>query len=950
MSPLKKMTAKPVVKKASRNIARGVTGKTTKKVSKIPLKKASGRLSPPGMSGLTDDLFNAIGAGIYLVRQGRYASVSPIYEKLTGYASADLVGGKMLDHVHPDDRKNVQSSQKKQNGDSYEYRFIRKDGETIFVLETSGPVVHQGAKAMCGSVMDITGYKQTGDSLWLKEDRYGAILQDIKDNYFEDDLEGSFTFVNDALVRDLGYSKKELMGMNYRQYCDAAAADKMGELFARIYQTGEPVSGLEALFISKDGTKRFFEVSAALIRDKQGKPVGFRGLAHDITRRKRMEEELRKSEVRYRTILDDIEDGYCELDLEGRITFINSMGARKVNHLPEELVGMNFRTLVSETTTGDLLNLFKNIYKTGVPVKSFEVEFITKEGINRFIELSGALIRDTEGQPAGFKCLIRDINEKKWSENALLQSEAKYFSIIESIGEAYFETDITGLTTFVNDKVCRDLGYTREELLRMSNRDLQDEASAQETYAIFNEVYETGFSVKEFQYKANRKDRSKVVYEMSISLMRDSEGKPIGFRGLAHDITERIKMEDALKASEERARTIIATIPDPYFENDLKGKVTYINAAYKNLMGYSLEDLSHTDYRDYMDKKNADAVFALYHTVYKTGLSMKNVEAEFVTKSGEKRLVNLSVSLTRDTQGKPSGFHGIIRDVTDKKRAEELIHESEKKLRQYSESLEIRVKERTADLEKAMIAAEAANKAKSDFLANINHELQTPLGTVIGFTKVLQDRMFGELNEKQEEFLRYVAEAGSTLSRLITEILEASSITSGRIKLNLSPVMIMDALSKTTRLLASQIEDRNLALTVDVALDADVSIEADEQKINHIFYHLMSNAVKYTANGGKVHVQTVRIKDSAGSEGLEIAIKDTGIGIKPEDIPKLFLTFSRLESVYTKESKGIGVGLSLTKQLVEMHGGNIRVESEYGHGSSFTIFLPLKQNQTGTMG
>jgi len=581
-----------------------------------------------------------------------------------------------------------------------------------------------------------------------------------------------------------------------------------------------------------------------------------------------------------------------------------------------------------------------------------EAEFLTKQGIRRVNEISGALRRDEKGRPVGFRALARDVTERRWAEDALLQSEARYFSIIESIGDAYFETDLTGMTIFVNDKVCKDMGYTREELLHMSNRDLQDEASARETYAIFNEVYETGRPVKEFQYKAIRKDGSKAVFEMAISLMRDANGNPIGFRGLARDITERKKMEEALKASEARARTLIATIPDPYIERDLKGKTVYVNDAYVKLSGYSIEELRRADYsfNQYLDAKNIEIVSNTYDTVIKTGLTMKNVEIEVLTKSGEKRLVNLSASLVRDPQGIPTGVQAIIRDITEKKKAEELIRQSEQSLREYSETLELRVRERTAELEKAKIEAEAASRAKSDFMANISHEFQTPLNAVIGFTKVLQDRMFGELNERQEEFVRFIAEAGVSLSRIITEILESSHAASGRIRLEFSSISIVDALSKTTRLLAGLIEEKKQILTVDVDLDADVSVEADEQKIQQALFHLMSNAVKYTGDGGKVTVKAARaVNPVSHQEGVSIAITDTGIGIKAEDMPKLFQAFGTLESPYARTGTGIGIGLSLTKQWVELHGGTVSVESKFGQGSCFTVFLPLKQKRTGSM-
>ena len=756
MSLKKNQTAKPVNKKAALRASGAESGKPSGKAVIKPLLQPIRKPTRPHVKplSLTREIFDAAGVGVYLARQGRYVAASPVYEMLTGYASGDLAGKKITDFLHPEDRQHVRNSRKKQNHRPDEYRFIAKDGRVIRLLEKTASIVHQGTKAMLGTVLDMSSYQE-------KEDAFGC----------------------------------------------------------------------------KEET------------------IGFRGVSRDITWRKRIEEDLLKSEQRYRTILEEIEEGYGELDLTGTWTFVNEAGAKNIGYTPEEMIGKNYREVTDETSAQKMFELFSTLYKTGQSFKGQEVEYISKQGNRRVNEISGALVRDDQGRPIGFRGLSRDITQRKWAEDALLQSEAKYFSIIEGIGDAYFETDITGVMTFINDRVCKDLGYTREELLRMSNRDIQDDASAQETYAIFNEVYETGHPVKEFQYKVRRKDGSPAVFELSISLMRDAEGKPIGFRGLSRDITVRKRMENALRASEERARTIITTIPDPYFENDLHGKFTYINTAFKNLSGYSPEEMPDLNFRVFMDRASADRVSVLYDTVYKTGLPMKNVELSVITKGGEKRLVDLSVSLIRDSQGSPSGFHGIMRDITEKRKAEELIRQSEQSLREYSETLELRVRERTAELEKSKVAAEAASRAKSDFMASMSHEFQTPLNAVIGFTKVLQDRMFGELNEKQEEFVRYIGEAGESLSRIVTEILDATHVSSGSTKLNVSSISIVDALTKTNRLLAMQMEEKNQILTVDVDLDADVAVEADEQKIQQVFFHVLSNAVKYNATGGKIDVR-----------------------------------------------------------------------------------------------
>ena len=776
------------------------------------------------------------------------------------------------------------------------------------------------------------------------EDRYRAIVEETDLGYGELDLAGNFTFVNQAGAKNIGYKPEDLIGKNYRDFMDQKSAEKLRDAYNAIYKTGKPLKKLEVEFRHKNGTRRIKEMSAALIRDAKGRPAGFHGLSMDVTSKRRLADALRTSEELYRSILEEVDEGYGEMDIDGKILFVNEAAAKNIGYAPEELIGKNFRSLVGKDEIPKVDALYQQVMETGRRIRGLEVEMISKDGLARFVEVSGTVIRDGEGHSAGFRCMTRDITERKWTEEALLQSEARYLSIIESIGHAYFETDLRGVMTFINDKVCVDLGYSRQELLSMSPHELQDPDNAKKTFEAFHDVFVTGRANPAYTYEFISKSGKKLAFEMSISLIRDAQGQPTGFRGLSRDITERKKMEEALRASEERARTIIATIPDPYFETNLKGQITYINQAFQSLTGYPLDELTTMDYRTYLDQRTAEDVYSLYNTVYTTGMTLKNAELQIESRRGEKRAVNLSVSLIVDPQGKATGFHGILRDVTEKKAAEALILESEKMLRAYSEDLEQRVSERTAELEKAKTAAEAASRVKSEFLANISHEFQTPLNSIIGFTKVLQDRLFGELNDKQAEFVAYIAEAGTNLSKLLTEIIDVSQVSTGRTTLKLGPVSISQALMKTLRLLEKPVRDKNQILTVNVSLDADISIEADEEKIGHIFFHLLGNANKYTQPGGTITVTADRTKDASGRDGIAVSFRDTGPGIRPEDVSKLFQNFGRLESAYARESGGIGVGLSLTRQLAELHGGGVSVDSELGCGSTFTVFLPLKQN------
>jgi len=237
----------------------------------------------------------------------------------------------------------------------------------------------------------------------------------------------------------------------------------------------------------------------------------------------------------------------------------------------------------------------------------------------------------------------------------------------------------------------------------------------------------------------------------------------------------------------------------------------------------------------------------------------------------------------------------------------------------------------------ARVAAEIANKTKSDFLANMSHELRTPLNSIIGFTEVLQDSLYGPLNEKQNEYLGYINTSGRHLLDLINDILDLSKVESGRTEVVLSSFSIRAVLDLSQTMLKERALKHSITLECSIAPEADIDLVSDEHKIKQIVFNLLSNAVKFTSDGGRV-----RIDARSMSEGfIEISVADTGIGIKKEDIGRLFKEFSQLESPLQKRYEGTGLGLALSKRLIEILGGSISVKSEEGVGSVFTIAIPL---------
>ncbi len=246
------------------------------------------------------------------------------------------------------------------------------------------------------------------------------------------------------------------------------------------------------------------------------------------------------------------------------------------------------------------------------------------------------------------------------------------------------------------------------------------------------------------------------------------------------------------------------------------------------------------------------------------------------------------------------------------------------------------------NLNHAWESAEFANRAKSEFLANMSHELRTPLNSIIGFSEVLQDQYFGAINKKQSDYVGNILTSGKHLLSLINDILDLSKVESGKMKLELSTFSVREIVDASLLMLMDGAQKAGISINMDLTPQADVQIEADRRKLKQILFNLISNAVKFTTMGGAVTVLVEREGDF-----INITVVDTGVGIREEDIPKLFKPFTQLESVYTKSCDGAGLGLALNKQLVELHGGKVWVESLFGAGSRFGFSIPLTQATRG---
>jgi diguanylate cyclase (GGDEF)-like protein/PAS domain S-box-containing protein len=413
-----------------------------------------------GSEELAQALMRCAGTGIYIIQDGRFQYVNSLFQELTGYTEQELLGLYPLDLVHPADREIVREkaieSLKGGRSFPYEYRFIKKDGGAIWVLERLSSTEYGGKRSAVGSFMDITKRKQSEETLAKSEERYRTIMDETHDDYFEVDLAGNYTFVNDAFCLSVGYTTEELIGMNYKVTNASDDVERIYKTFNQVYRTGQPTKALTTKFVRKDGSYGVGELSAFPMRNEKGEIVGFRGVSHDVTERVRMEEALRQSEEKYRSILEEIEEGYYELDLAGNINFVNKSACRQFGYSEEELIGTNYRAYVLKEDLKSVYKAWNKVYRTGEPLKSYPFATVRKDGTQMFVENSVSPLRDKAGKIVGFRAVSRDVTEHKQYE--------------QKIAEMATHDSLTGLPnrTLLSDRLTMGLALSRRSGNRLA--------------------------------------------------------------------------------------------------------------------------------------------------------------------------------------------------------------------------------------------------------------------------------------------------------------------------------------------------------------------------------------------------------------------------------------------------------------------------------------------------
>jgi PAS domain S-box-containing protein len=566
--------------------------------------------------------------------------------------------------------------------------------------------------------------------------------------------------------------------------------------------------------------------------------------------------------------------------------------------------------------TRPITELLKGTKEIGKGNLDYRIGAKGRDELKNLADSFNKMAEDLKSTTTSHDLLVMEIEENKQAEEALRESEERYRGLFENSANFAFTLDLKGNFTDVNKTAENLTGYTKNELIGMNFKDYTKQDTHEEISQFFNSVFKEGKPLQNFPLEVTIKDGTKRYFETSVTTLRKS-GEIIGFQGSSSDITERRQAVEALRESEEKYRTILENIEDGYYEIDTFGNFTFFNDSVCKTLGYSRDELLGMNNRQIMDDEDAKKTFETFNEIYRTGKSVRAFDWILITKDGSRRFIESSVSLIKDSEGSPTGFRGVAKDVTDKRRAEEL--------------------------QKEKVAAEAANRAKSEFLANMSHELRTPMNAIMGFTQVLQKQFFGELNEKQGEYINDILESSRHLLSLINDILDLSKVEAGKTEIELSRVALKALLENSLVMIKQK------ALKHDISLDlhlpdelSDFEIVADERKLKQIMFNLLSNAAKFTPDGGAIKVEASKTEGD-----VTVSVSDTGIGMSPKQQEKVFEKFYQVGSSISGKTPGTGLGLALAKDLVELHGGKIRVESDGKNaGSRFSFTLPIKRAVT----
>jgi len=625
----------------------------------------------------------------------------------------------------------------------------------------------------------------------------------------------------------------------------------------------------------------------------------------------RMGPGVQLSQRYFDALLANSTDVMGVLSRDGRFVFVGDNVRKVFGHAPEEVVG---RPLTDFAHPADRAALAERLaFRAASPPGTFGTSAFRMRdsaGNWRHVEATGCnLLDDPEVQ--GMVGNIRDVTERVEAERRRRESEALYHTLAEAAPVGMFRVGANGRMLFANRRMAVLTGLSAARIMAegwFAAVHPDDRPRLEDEWA---RTLAAGAPLMTNARLLGAEGTTAAVF-LQTTPVRDADGLLQGCIGSLTDMSEYVRTAEALLVAEARNRSVVEAAADAILTVDEEGIVHSFNPAAEAMFGLGAAEI--VWHR--LDRLIPDGAVDRHKAYLRmpgppgkplAGGCFGDIQARRA--DGTLFPIELSVAAL-EVQGRRL-FTAIVRDVTERKRIE-------------------------AELIRARDAAEAADLAKSAFLATMSHELRTPLNAVIGFAQVIEMRLLGpDALDRYTEYASSIRQSGEHLLGIIDDILDISKIEAGSLQLGETPVDVTDVLGQSLNLIAMQAGKRGVAVTLDLERELP-PLRVDELRLRQILVNLLSNAVKFSDAGGQVTVSARR----ADGGGFDFVVRDEGVGMAPEDIPKALERFSQVDQSMTRRHEGTGLGLPLTKRLVELHGGSLRIDSAPGQGTTVTVHLP----------
>ena len=605
-----------------------------------------------------------------------------------------------------------------------------------------------------------------------------------------------------------------------------------------------------------------------------------------------------------------------ESDLNGRVSRVPKQFSQFLGYTDQELLSLKDVDITHPEDFAADEEKIKDLIAGKHQFFESEKRYMKKDGTSIWVYINMFLIRENNGIPLSLMAYVKDINSYKTATMKLRESEEKLRRITENMIDMICQTDDRGEIVYVSPSSRKVLGYEPEELMHHS---IFEWVFPDDLNLIKNTFHDTlkhsGPGKVETRYK--HKLGHYIWLEVLGNVILSDSSQVIGTILSCRDISNRKLTENALKESENRYRSLVEMSPDAIIVHQ-KGKYVFANQAAMNLVGISDPDeLIGRNILDFLHEDYHKIALERSRNVLK-GIAVPLMEEKVVRQ--DKSIVDVEVSVIPfEFEGKMA-IQAVIRDISDRKRAEDLMLGMIKKEEKLNEAMEY-------------------DRIKTEFFSNISHELRTPLNVILGtlqlFKYYINDEYIITKNPNIMKHTQVMKQNCLRLLRLVNNLIDITKIDAGFYDLNLGNCDLVALTRDISESVMTYFESKELSLTFETSSD-EIRTAVDPDKIERIILNLLSNAVKFSKTGGKVRV----ILEEINAQVIRITVEDTGIGIPEDKMAMLFKRFQQVDKSLTRNHEGSGIGLSLVKSLVDMHGGAVWVESQYGVGSSFIIEIP----------